>query len=623
MANVNQLLQIRQARAELKALNRDLDQFANRVGNSGGQAGGGWGRKFKEAGLTLLKEFGKGAAWAVGETLVKRFFERGQASGRSFGKGFKRSAKREMETAGAELGGGGGSGGGGSGFGMGLWKGVAISAAAVGLVAGKTLVSSIREAMTQETLTLSLEALQPSGGTRIFETLRQDALRTGIDITDMADNVRKFLALGFDETGAMKLNRAILDVAGGMGLTQADANGLGMALTQIAAKGTAAMEELRGQIAERGVPIFDLLATKLNVTQAELMKMITAGKVSADTVIEAFSNLEGPLARFAGGADRMGKSGAGLFARFKQELKDWLRLLGENLLPEIKPLLEDAIGLVERLKENAVAFGATLAEAIGYLRAGLQELSMGEIFQLAGLGLKQAFLTALDVLARGLAAIFAAFQRQDFLVGIEQRLKDAGLVFKEAMLRGVAEAFSVMGDEMGIGKATELSEAIGRRADAAAWNRDRDAKLQARRGTAGYDPLAILKEEFDQARSMFGLSIEDQAAFDGLIERVKRRRRENRAAQTPEEAAPPAATTSAAPAGKAPFDPQALIGGGIANALSLIGGGGSTVILKKQVDLAEQTVRKQNEMNRTLAEIEKNTRPQPQRGPIARRPQFT
>lgn len=612
------LRQIREARVELRNLNRDLDRFSDRARTAGAKGGRGFGQRFKSLAIAGAKEMARGAVFAVGEHLARKFLNRGEQGGRAYGRGFKSAAKRELDNAST------GGAGGGLFSSANLWKGAAIGAAAVGLVAGKAFIGSVKEAMAEERLTMSFESLGDSvgGGGRLFESLRQDALRTGVDIEGMSDNVRKFLAMGFDETAAMKLNRSILDVAGGMGLTTTDAKLLGMALSQVAAKGVASMEELRGQIAERGVPVFELLAGKLQVTQAELFKLIAAGKVTSDTLIEGFSNLEGPLAKFAGGADRLGKTGGGLFARIGQQAEDLKRAFGAAILPELKPILEDAIGLIAGMKEQAKLFGEEVAAAIGFLRAGLQELSAGEIFQLAGLALKEAFLSAMDVLARGMVAIFASFQRADFLTGLEQRMREAALIFKEELLRGMSAVFAAVGQTPGMGFMGEVGEEMSRGADAASWNRDRDRRL-AERNNRDYDPLSILKDEFAKVGSMFGLSDQDKTTMDRLIGRVKKRRAQNQADQVTPEPAPSGGDSTQAPAQKAPFDPSGLIGGGIANALSLIGGGGSTVILQKQVDLATETNRKIDATNAKLDQVITNTKQTPTRGPLKTRPTFS
>lgn len=604
--------QIRDARAELKQLNRELDRFADKAQQAGNKGGQSFGQRFKRGALSGLKEMAKGAAFQLGATLVERFFKAGEAGGRGFGRGFKRAAKKEIDAAGATL-----APAGGGAMNAGLWKGVAIGAAVVGLAAGKTLVDSIREAMGQEQLTMSLDALTGgAGGGRVFEALRTDALRTGVEIEGMADNVRKFLAMGFDEGAALKLNRAILDVAGGMGLTTEDAKLLGMALSQVAAKGVASMEELRGQIAERGVPVFELLAGKLGVTQAELFKLIAAGKVSAATLIESFSNLEGPLAKFAGGAERLGKTGGGLFSRLKQEWIDLKRVFGEQVLPEIKPILEDGITLLAGWKEQAKQFGEQIAESLGWARAAMQELSFGEIFKLAGLQLKEAFLSALDLLARGMVALFRAFQDPDFMPGLEQRMREAGQIFKAEMLRAVANVYSMLGE--GLDSDSMRAMSLGAGALAAETDRQRRANAQSQA-----DPIAIFRAEFDKVASMFGLTDQDRAEMSGLIDRVNSRRAENVANPPPEDPAPAPTGSATPPAGRAAFDPRAVIGGGIANALSAIGGGGSTVILQRQVDLAQQTNRKIDDTNRKLDEIARNTKPVTPRGPIAARQKFT
>jgi len=218
-------------------------------------------------------------------------------------------------------------------------------------------------------------------------------------------------------------------------------------------------------------------------------------------------------------------------------------------------------------------------------------------------------------------AIIASLQRADFMTGLDQRMRDAATTFKiemlsavEMILRAMASD-SALGDRFGI-----MAAAAGQSRIQAMMDQEDDAA--ARGGAVPPDPLAILREEFGKVASMFGIGDTDRAEMAGLIDRVSRRRAENVAAQTTAAPLIVEPTKTAAPE-KAPFDPRAVIGGGIANALSLIGGGGSTVILQKQVDLATQTNRKLDATNQRLDEIARNTRAPASRGPIAPRPRFT
>jgi hypothetical protein len=397
--------EINAARRSLTAFRGEFQRFTGWAGNAGRAAAKSFGKNFKSIAVFTLTELARGALPAIGARIVENWGKTGTKAGKSFGKRAKKAATDEMQSFSAKMGGGAS---------LDLKNFLKITGAtALAAMIYQEVKSSFDAAIEQERITISLDALSVdgTGGSRIFEALRGDALRTGIDVSSQAGIVQKMMAQGIDESGALALNRAMLDIAGGTGLTTAEVELLGNALAQVKGKGQAALEELRGQIAEKGVPIFEALRQRFNAdTVGEVFDAISAGKVTADDVLDTFKNLEGPFARFLGASDRLGQTGGGLINRLKQEAEDLKRVFAAEVMPELKPALEYAIGLIQRMKEGAKEFGTELANALGYAQAAFESLSLGEMLQMAGLALKEKLLEAFDAGQRGAAALFAAMR---------------------------------------------------------------------------------------------------------------------------------------------------------------------------------------------------------------------
>jgi tape measure domain-containing protein len=590
--------EINAARRSLTQFRGEFQRFTGWAGNAGRASGKNFGKNFKSVAVFAITEFSRGALQAVGARIVNNWGATGTKTGRSFGKNAKKAAQAEMQTFSAKV-------GGGARWNLGALP--IVGAAALAALAAGQVKNAFESAIEQERITISLDALSldGGGGSRIFDALRADALRTGIDVSSQAGVVQKMMAQGIDEAGALKLNRAMLDIAGGTGLTTAEVELLGTALSQVKGKGVAAMEELRGQIAEKGVPIFEALRQRFNAeTVAEVFKAIAAGKVTADDVLETFSNLEGPFARFIGASDRLGQTGGGLIGRLKQEATDLQRVFAAEVMPELKPALEFAIGLIQRMKDGAAEFGKELANAIGFAQAAFESLTLTEMLQLAGLALKEKLLEAFDVAQRGASALFAAMQDDTFGTMLER----AALRFKEIMLSAAAE----IADSLAAGAGGKTKVALENAANFARGSADVAAAqredIEAREAGSVGDFLTRLRREFETASSQFALSEADRASMNRLLERITARREETLAGRTPDEPVVAPGGVAAGGASSGPFDPTGMIAGGIANAISRITGGGD-ILLTKQLSTQEGTRKAAEETaanaERTAVAVEK------------------
>lgn len=584
---------VREARRELSRLNRELDRFRQKAARAGQQGGSQFGRRFKDAAKFLLKQ-------GISTLIERRTIS---AALRKQGDVITAEMKRQGRRVGQSIN-------------MAQWMKPAIGVAAVGLGAlfATQFKSALAGAMEQERIQISLDALTGGRGTTIFQELRQEALRTGKDVEMMGRTVTKLIGLGFDPRGALDLNRAVLDIAGALGMTATEADLVVSALGQVQAKGKVAMEELRQQIGERAVPILAELRARYGENWEE---MVRQGKIGVDEVMAIFTNLEGELAKFRGGADRFGGSGLGLLGRLKQEVLDLKRAMGGPLLEPVKAVLGEAIGLVRGLKDEARAFGKFLADGARFALASIDQLGAGGSLKLLGLALKRELLEGIDAAARGMAALAESFNRSDFAVGLDDRMRKAALVFKQEMLGAVESVFRAMADDSAVGDRFGIMAGGLARARLRAIDEERNAEDRAAMRPE-VDLLKILKGEFDafDPGSFFGLKPEDQRTMENLLRRVS-------PGQTPGNLYGPPAPVPAGRSGDAGMtrggapDPGAVLGGGLATALNMIAGGGTAVIMQKQADLQQAVVRGVEVTNRKLDQLITNTMPRQDRGPIA------
>ncbi len=342
-------------------------------------------------------------------------------------------------------------------------KTVTIAAAAAGAVFARVIQRSTQEAGQIEAAEMRFNILTGDAekSNQVLTQLRQTAMRTGITFEAMAGNVGKFMAFGFSPEKAMELNKGILDVGGAVGMTNTDMKLLGVALSQVAAKGVGSMEELRQQIAEKGIPIFKALEEQLGVTGAELNKMIQEGKVSADVVLGLFTDVakgKGPLKDFAGGADKMATTFQGKIGRMKATWGEFLKQLGEPIIEALMPIMDDILIIFERMISEAPDLGKKIGAIIARLEnftdpiARMSESLNG--FQMAwDAFVDYALASFANGLVRGIIVAFSALGVQ--LMSLVHRLANllytvfADADFGNALWMGVSSWIGHLGSALG------------------------------------------------------------------------------------------------------------------------------------------------------------------------------
>lgn len=186
--------------------------------------------------------------------------------------------------------------------------------------------------------------------------LRDFALKTPFQFNDLVLASKRMQALGFEAKSVLPALRNIGDAAAALGMGSEGIMRIVTALGQMKAKGAVQAEEMR-QLAEAGIPAWEILAKTLNTTVADAMKQVEKRAVDAGTAVPAI--LAGINEKFGGLMEQQSKTLLGQMSNFKDAITFTLQDLGKTLAPTAKGLLENVLQpMLNTVKDLAAAFAA-------------------------------------------------------------------------------------------------------------------------------------------------------------------------------------------------------------------------------------------------------------------------
>lgn len=292
---------------------------------------------------------------------------------------------------------------------------IALTTAYVGLFGA---ISQIQKGLNERRVDVGnvsrIQAIVGDDPARVAKELafiRAEADRLGQSYTATSEAYTKFLAGAVSSGASLNEVRTIYtklsEAAVVAGLSQDDLNGVLKAVEQIFSKTTVQAEELRGQLGDRLPGAVAAYAASLGVSTAELNKLIEAGKVGADTLVDFARQFN---ENFAKGLPNALNTADRELARFNNTLADArkafiqglepglvaaLKELGEalkdpdtlNALREVGKGLGDLLVVLAKLgpyldeiaKALVVFAGGKVLGAVGKSLAGVV-LSLGELF---------------------------------------------------------------------------------------------------------------------------------------------------------------------------------------------------------------------------------------------------
>ena len=235
---------------------------------------------------------------------------------------------------------------------------IAGVAAAVGYLGAK----SVKLAADLETQTKAFQRLL--GGADAakakLEELQTFAAKTPFTFTEVTDATKRLLALGFAADEVISVLTSVGDAASGLGLDSGGMDRIIKAFGDIRSKGVLATQEIK-QLAENGIPAFEILASKLGVTIPEAMKLVEDRAVNSITAINAF--MSGINDRFGGMMNIQSKTMLGMWSTIVDEAENSMRIVGKQITQSAG--LQSAM---QRIRDEAIAFRTTLQDA-GFSKA--------------------------------------------------------------------------------------------------------------------------------------------------------------------------------------------------------------------------------------------------------------
>ena len=235
------------------------------------------------------------------------------------------------------------SGGGGLGMG-GLIGGNLITGAITG---GLGMVKDFgmdtyRTAMKSSSLSTAINSTTGGKGSEAMLSTNAIADKYGLNYEASLEGVKTLTGglkgMNMPLAEQMKIFEGVSTGVAAMKLGAEESKGAMLALGQMASKGTVSAEELRGQLGERIPGAFGIAAKAMNVTEAQLGKMMEKGEVAAKDFLPKFA----AEMQKTFGADALAAANGpqAIQERFNNAIFKMKASLGDGLMPLITPVME-------------------------------------------------------------------------------------------------------------------------------------------------------------------------------------------------------------------------------------------------------------------------------------------
>lgn len=282
-----------------------------------------------------------------------------------------------------------------------------------------------------EDLRLTLQTLyrDVGAGTRAFNDIKEFAKTSSFAVEDLVQTVLKLKSAGLEPNIA--LLRLFADVSGSV----ADKVGALQAITDLYARTTAGglgLEDLN-RLADRGIPVFQILSDKLGLSRLEITKVGQSAEGAA-LILKA---LEVGLAEtFGGAAQAKANSLTQAMANFRDTINNLVDLLGRlGLNTALANFINALGGALESLKPYVALIGVGLAQAFQFLADNIKIVVAGLV------ALVTVFSVSVIVrLVQGVMLLTTAFGA----LGKTPVLKT--LTFIAGVIAGLVTSFKTQGD---------------------------------------------------------------------------------------------------------------------------------------------------------------------------------
>ena len=220
--------------------------------------------------------------------------------------------------------------------------GISIAASAIDF--GKGAIQAVAD---YESVQISLETFLGSAdkAKEVFADLEQFSIKTPFTPEQVNQAGKSLLAFGEPVESLQTTLGRIGDVASATGK---DFNELAVIYGKARVQGTLFAEDIN-QLTEAGVPIIGEFAKQLGVTEGQVKKLGSEGRISFANLEEGFKSLTSEGGRFFGLTDKLSQSTSGRLSTLEGNWTELKRTIGEGLLPVFELFVNGASRLIQVL----------------------------------------------------------------------------------------------------------------------------------------------------------------------------------------------------------------------------------------------------------------------------------
>ena len=310
---------------------------------------------------------------------------------------------------------------------LGINKGALGVIAGVGVALGALGLASVKAAGQMEQTRIAFTTLLKDGekAKSFLSELEKFAASTPFELPGVLDASKRLLAFGFSAEQVIPILTAVGDSAAALGIGEEGIQRLTLAIGQMQAKGKVSAEEML-QLAEAGVPAWEMLANKIGTDIPTAMDKASKGQISAAEGIQAV--ISGMNSKFGGMMEQQAQTVNGIMSNIQDSVTQSMVVIGDKIIEafDIKPKLKGAqdalgeftekvksIGLADAIREIPSGFAGSMAviagAALGVAIPAIVAL-VGTMGTLAvGAGIISAPVIALGAVVGGVA--YAMFER--------------------------------------------------------------------------------------------------------------------------------------------------------------------------------------------------------------------
>ncbi|MFH5187676.1 tape measure protein [Paenibacillus sp. TAB 01] len=238
----------------------------------------------------------------------------------------------------------------------GIKKGALAATAAMGAVGAGAVGLGVKTNAGMETAGRSFDILLGSASKAqvMVSDLQKLATQSPFEFAGLQDAAKTLIGMGFSGDKVVPMLHSLGDAVAAVGGDTEQMKGIALAIGQIQSKGKLSAEEVN-QLAERGVPAWQLLAKEMGKSTGELMNLAANGELLSDQVIPAL--MKGLDSRFGGSMEAMSDT-------FSYTVANMIETATLGLAGVTKPLFEamkkDLQGVQGLLSGDGVAAWSNL-----------------------------------------------------------------------------------------------------------------------------------------------------------------------------------------------------------------------------------------------------------------------